>query len=189
MKLYGSVTSPYVRRLRLLMENLEYEFIPLDIYQGEGRKKLLELSPVAKIPVLENAPDIIYDSRQIFEYLCESSVHPKLDWERKNILTIIDGITESLVNFIILKKSQIKIPKDSLYGRINWERVEIGFKEIERLILQGKFDQWDYASMSLYALVDWASFRELKDFSQYSQIQNFMKKFKDDPIVKETKPE
>src|SRR5690606_33051853 len=116
--------------------------------------------------------------------LCESSVHPKLDWERKNLLTLIDGINESLVNLVLLKKSEIEIPKDSLYGRINWERIDNGFKEIERLIIQGEFDQWDYASMSLYALVEWASFRGLKDFSKSTQIQIFMDKFKDDPIVK-----
>lgn len=188
MKLYGSQTSPYVRRLRLLMENIDYEFISLDVYEGEGRKTIQKVSPLAKIPVLENPPETIFDSRQIFEYLCESSVHPKLDWDRKNVLTIIDGINEAFVNFALLRRSNIEVPKDSLYGMINWDRIDNGMKELDHMIAKGEFDQWDYASMSLYCLIEWVEFRKLKDLSEYKNLKVFMDKFKDDPIVKETKP-
>ncbi len=44
MKLIGSTTSPYVRRIRLLLNDEPYEFINLDIY-GEGRDELRRTNP------------------------------------------------------------------------------------------------------------------------------------------------
>ena len=39
MKLIGSTTSPYVRRIRILLDEEPYEFLNLNIY-GEGRDEL-----------------------------------------------------------------------------------------------------------------------------------------------------
>ena len=188
MKLYGSLSSPYVRRIRLLMENIEYEFVPLNIYETEGRKILNKVTPIAKIPVLENGHETILDSRQIFEYLCESSVHPRLDWEKKNILTIIDGVNDTLVNLLLLERSNISIPKDSPFYLNNMERVREGLKELDRLASRGEFEQWDYPSICLYCLLDWVQFRKLYDLSAFSHFPAFLERFKDDPCVIETKP-
>lgn len=188
MKLYGSLTSPYVRRLRLLMENIDYEFIPLNIFEEKDRAILNKVTPIGKIPVLENGHETILDSRQIFEYLCESSVHPRINWERKNLLTLIDGVNDTLINFLLLNRSQIEIPKDSQFYKVNVERIEEGLKELDRLVARKEFEQWDYASMCLYCLLDWIKFRGLYDLSPYKNFESFLDKFKDDPCVIETKP-
>ena len=44
MKLIGSTTSPYVRRIRLLLDDSDYEFVNLDIY-GQGRDELRRNNP------------------------------------------------------------------------------------------------------------------------------------------------
>ncbi len=53
MKLFGSRTSPYVRKVRVYLEeiSLAYEFI-----EGETRQPapyLLSVAPLGKVPVLE----------------------------------------------------------------------------------------------------------------------------------------
>ena len=68
MKLIGSTTSPYVRRIRLLLSDEPYEFINLDIY-GEGRDELRRTNPTLKIPVLIDGDQELYDSRVIARYL------------------------------------------------------------------------------------------------------------------------
>ncbi len=68
MKLIGSTTSPYVRRIRILLDEEPYEFVNLNIY-GEGRDELRRNNPTLKIPVLEDGGQEIYDSRIIARYI------------------------------------------------------------------------------------------------------------------------
>jgi glutathione S-transferase len=188
MKLYGSQTSPYVRRLRLLMENLEYEFVSMNIFEEKDRQVLRQLSPILKIPVLVNDPEKIYDSRQIFRYLCESSVHPKLDWEQENALTIIDGVNDSLIQLYMLKRSNIQYNENDLLISANLERIKLGLEWIDEAFTRNYFNYWDYLSMSLYCLLDWSQFRELVDISSYKNFKKFLSQYEDETVVKETDP-
>ena len=54
MKLIGSNTSPYVRRLRLWLEGINYEFAALNIFEGEGRDTLKSHNPALRVPMLIN---------------------------------------------------------------------------------------------------------------------------------------
>lgn len=70
MKLYGSLTSPYVRKIRVLIKekNSACEFIVADAWVPDS--PIPALNPLGKVPVL--APDqgeIIFDSPLIAEYL------------------------------------------------------------------------------------------------------------------------
>jgi glutathione S-transferase len=188
MKLYGSQTSPYVRRLRLLMENLDYEFVNMNIFEEKDRQVLRQLSPILKIPVLVNDPEKIYDSRQIFRYLCESSVHPKLDWEQENALTIIDGVNDSLIQLYMLKRSNIDYNDNDLLISANLERIKLGLDWIDEAFARNYFNYWDYLSMSLYCLLDWAQFRELIDLKNYQNFLKFLAQYEDEAILKETDP-
>ena len=53
MKLYGSQTSPYVRRIRLLLADTAYDFIKLDIFSAADRDTLAALNPNQKIITIE----------------------------------------------------------------------------------------------------------------------------------------
>jgi len=48
MKLYGSQTSPYVRRIRFLLATTAHEFINLNIFAGEGRQTLAAINPALR---------------------------------------------------------------------------------------------------------------------------------------------
>jgi len=81
MVLYGSQTSPFVRRLRLLLPEDSYEFRSVDIFNSAERQKLKELSPLLKIPILEFDKQILWDSRVIFNFLCQKGYHTPLTWD------------------------------------------------------------------------------------------------------------
>ena len=70
MKLIGSVTSPYVRKVRVVMaeKKLDYSF-ELDNVWGADTK-VLQSNPLGKVPclVMEDG-SAMYDSRVIAEYL------------------------------------------------------------------------------------------------------------------------
>ena len=70
MKLIGSLTSPYVRKIRIVLaeKKIDYELV-LDSPWEEGNQ-VVALNPLGKVPVLVlDDESILYDSRVIAEYL------------------------------------------------------------------------------------------------------------------------
>ena len=70
MKLYGSETSPYVRKLRILIKEkgIPCEFIVEGPADAAGN--VAALNPLGKVPVLlRDAGDVLFDSPVIAEYL------------------------------------------------------------------------------------------------------------------------
>ena len=71
MKLFGSTTSPYVRKVRVVMaeKKLEYQFEPTDVWAADT--DIAATNPLGKVPTLQflKSGDVIYDSRVIAEYL------------------------------------------------------------------------------------------------------------------------
>ena len=68
-KIHGVPSSPYVRKIRVMMaeKGLEYDLVPVFPF-GAG-KEFRKLSPLGKIPVLEEDGYVLPDSSAIAEYL------------------------------------------------------------------------------------------------------------------------
>ena len=69
MKLIGSNTSPYVRKVRIVMaeKKLDYQYVLEDVWANDN---MLKSNPLGKVPclVLEGV-EAIFDSRVIVEYV------------------------------------------------------------------------------------------------------------------------
>jgi glutathione S-transferase len=69
MKLIGSNTSPYVRKVRIVMaeKKLDYQYVLEDVW---GNDNMLKSNPLGKVPCLVvEGVEAIFDSRVIVEYL------------------------------------------------------------------------------------------------------------------------
>ena len=62
MQLYGSTSSPFVRRLRLLLAERPHEFISLNIFESADRERLIALNPTRKVPMLADGEQVVFDS-------------------------------------------------------------------------------------------------------------------------------
>jgi glutathione S-transferase len=104
MKLIGSLTSPYVRKVRVVMaeKKLDYQFILEDPWASDA---LLKSNPLGKVPclVLEGG-EAVFDSRVIVEYVDTLSPVGKLippsGRERVEVRTweaLADGMLDCLV--------------------------------------------------------------------------------------------
>jgi len=84
MKLYGIPISPFVRKTRVALElkGLEYEMV--NIYPGTKTPEYLAISPLGKIPALEDDNTIMCDSNVIIEYLEEQ--YPNIPVRPSNIV-------------------------------------------------------------------------------------------------------
>ncbi|MEN9384597.1 MAG: hypothetical protein RI959_1184 [Pseudomonadota bacterium] len=70
MKLIGSTTSPYVRKVRVVMaeKKLEFQFVKEDPWSADT--KIADANPLGKVPCLVmEGGEAVFDSRVIVEYL------------------------------------------------------------------------------------------------------------------------
>ena len=108
MKLYGSLTSPYVRKLRILLreKGVPCEFVQADAWAADS--PVPRLNPLGKVPVLErNDGSALYDSPVIFEYL-DSLKAPALlapageeRWAMLRLQALADGILDATVTRLL----------------------------------------------------------------------------------------
>lgn len=176
-KLYGSTTSPYVRRLRIWLANIEHEFVNMNIYEQAGREILITKNPAMKVPALEYIDQgksaFIYDSRVIYRYLCQQHDFPALSWPQENQLTLIDAVNDSLVQMFQLSQSDVVADTDKLFFKLQKERVNNVLAELDEQVQEGLFDSWHYPAICLFSLIDWIEFRSLHNLKGLSALLNF----------------
>lgn len=173
--LIGSTTSPYVRRLRILLSQTDYQFKNLMVFDPKQREELRQLTPVLKIPILQidegDKKQIIYDSRVIFNYLHKKFGGASLSIEDENLLTVIDGINDSFVILYSMVAAGMTLEEDKRFIKAQRERVSEGFGHLNSLWAVDR--AWDYPAISLYCLLDWALFREQVDIDQWPKLKSF----------------
>ncbi len=188
MILYGSQTSPFVRRLRLLLPESAYEFRKTDIFNPNERQQLLKISPLLKIPILQIEEQTIWDSRVIFTELCRRGFHRSLSLSDENLLTAMSDLSDSLVQKLLANRSKVEFPQNTPIEVSHRERIENTLTYLVKRLESGDFAQWDFLSMCLYAIVDWTDFRSLANLTTYSQLLQFRDQHRGQPRVALTDP-
>jgi glutathione S-transferase len=104
MKLIGSLMSPYVRKVRIVMaeKKLDYQFVNEDVW---GSDKILASNPLGKVPCLVmEGGEAVFDSRVIVDYLDARSplarLIPETNRERTEVRTweaLADGICDAAI--------------------------------------------------------------------------------------------
>jgi glutathione S-transferase len=105
MKLIGSTTSPYVRKVRVVMaeKKLDYQFVEEDVWSVDTT--IMQSNPLGKVPCLVmEGGEALFDSRVIVEYLDTLSpvgkLIPAVGRERAEVKTweaLADGVLDALV--------------------------------------------------------------------------------------------
>ena len=104
MKLIGSLTSPYVRKVRVVMaeKKLDYQLVLEDVW---GSDAMLKSNPLGKVPCLVmEGGEAVFDSRVIVEYVDTLSpvgrLIPPSGRERVEVRTweaLADGTCDALL--------------------------------------------------------------------------------------------
>jgi glutathione S-transferase len=187
MKLIGSTTSPYVRRIRLLLAETPYELVNLDIY-GEGRDELRRNNPALKIPMLQDAEQVVYDSRVIARYLTAKRGEAPLSWDQENQLSLIDAANDSGVILLLAKRSGLDVDQDAMFYNLQRERIMTTLRTLNAMVEAGEFAQWQYPAICLFCLIDWMDLRELVEFREVASLIEFRDKNRQQPFAGETDP-
>lgn len=188
MKLYGSQSSPYVRRLRLLLANQSYQFVNMHIFAEQDRQTLLALNPTLKIPMLEHDDKVIFDSGVIYRFLAAQLQLPALSWYQENQLTLINAVNDSLVSLLLCQRSGFDTNEDRLFFNAQKERIAASLFVLEQQAANQEFTAWNYIAMSLYSLLDWVLFRELLELDEYPALLAFVKHNQQQTAIAESDP-
>ncbi|TWO66635.1 glutathione S-transferase [Caenimonas sedimenti] len=105
MKLIGAITSPYVRKVRVVMaeKKLDYQFVEEDVWSADTT--IMQSNPLGKVPCLVmEGGEALFDSRVIVEYLDTLSpvgkLIPAVGRERAEVKTweaLADGVLDALI--------------------------------------------------------------------------------------------
>jgi glutathione S-transferase len=188
MKLYGSQSSPYVRRLRLLLANQSYQFVNMHIFAEQDRQTLLALNPTLKIPMLEHDDKVIFDSGVIYRFLAAQLQLPALSWYQENQLTVINAVNDSLVSLLLCQRSGLDTNEDRLFFNAQKERIAASLFVLEQQAANQEFTEWNYITISLYCLLDWVLFRELLELDEYPALLALVKCHQQQNAIAETDP-
>lgn len=105
MKLIGAVTSPYARKVRVVMaeKKLDYQFVQEDVWSATTT--IADSNPLGKVPCLVmEGGEALFDSRVIVEYLDTLSpvgkLMPPVGRERAEVKTweaLADGVCDAAI--------------------------------------------------------------------------------------------
>lgn len=202
MKLIGSTTSPYVRKVRVVMaeKKLDYAFLLENVWAEDTT--IQESNPLGKVPcLLMEDGGAMFDSRVIVEYLDTLTpvgrLIPSLGRERAEVKcweALADGILDAAI-LVRLEKTlrpQEQQSEDWINRQMN--KVNAGLKAISLGLGDMPFcsgSRLTLADISVACLLGWLSFRflEISWRDDYPNLAKLFDKLSERQSFKDTVPQ
>ena len=182
IKLYGSSTSPYVRRIRLfLLENqLDYEWHPVDIYNPQEHQQILKISPTLRLPVAEINNEVIWDSFLIQQRLLSKP----LNFAQQKQLFLVNEANDAAVYLFQSEKFNVDPTYQGKPAQQCLVRLSALLEHVEK-----HFElSWDIIGIAVFCLLDWGILRGVIDLSKFPKLTQFTLEQAHQDSVKLTDP-
>jgi glutathione S-transferase len=199
MKLYGSTTSPFVRRVRIVLAEIGVPTSLTIVNTKETEGILRAVTPLWKMPVAEVDGQTIFDSRVIIDYLLARHAHPTIATHggeptvrESNVRSVIDGALEAAIFVFYLRRDGADVDRmpyalkqvERVHSALAW--VEAQLDETARL--GGTGDAIALPELALATALDWMDFRATYETSQHPRLQPFRARFAARPSFAATAP-
>lgn len=165
LTVYGTTTSPYVRRVLVVARELDLAHELIDTMSDAGQALLRQRTPIWKVPAAELDGELCFDSRVICDVLVARHGAGKLasveSIADRNLITVVDGALDSLINRFYLARDGVDV--DSVaYLRKQRERAESALAWVEAQIQAGwgEADRFGLPEIALATAVGWMRFRQ-----------------------------
>jgi glutathione S-transferase len=166
VKLFGTTTSPFVRRVRVVAAEVGEPVELINTAVPDGDAALRRVSPIAKVPVAVIDGRTLFDSRVIIDRLTVTrgfgGLEPAKDrWREANLLSAIDGALESVVQVFYLRRDGLDVERIS-FAAVQLDRARTIFDWLGGELVspgRGFSDGLDVATLSLVCAMDWMDFR------------------------------
>ncbi len=186
MKLYGSYTSPFVRHVRIVLQETRQacEFIETD-QAGSAVK-----SPTQRVPFLEDGDIFLTDSASIIKYLREKAGQAFCKSAQElDQLCLVNTALDATVNLFFLKRDGVAISQvpylQRQAARVQTTLAELDQSAITHIAADGQFND---AQLRLGCFMGWSKFREQLDFSAFANLEKFYLQIANYPAFSSTQP-
>lgn len=197
LRLFGTTTSPYVRRVRIVAMELDLVTELVDVATAKGQQALAEVSPIWKFPVLQvvGEPEIVLDSHAIVEIMMRRWGPGPLrpldpdDLRTRNILAVLDGALDALINALYLAKDGIDSFR-SAYLRKQVDRAASALAWLDARVGPHGFadDGFGLGEIALIGAIDWIRLRSAIELDRYDRLKQCVAHWRDRPSVAATAP-
>ena len=202
MKLIGSLASPYVRKVRVVMaeKKLDYEFVQENVWAPDST--IQASNPLGKIPclIMEDG-GAMFDSRVIVEYLDTLTpvgklipAHGRERAEVKCWEALADGVTDAAVLIRLERTQRVESLQSPLWIDRQMGKVHAGIKAMSAGLADTAFcagNQYTLADVSVGCTLGWLGFRfpEINWRGDYPNLAKLFDKVNERVSFKETLPQ
>lgn len=178
MTLFGTTTSPYVRRVRIVAHELGIQTELVDTSTDSGQAALRGVSPIWKVPAARIDDVELFDSAVICQYLLGRFGPGKLapfdvdDVDTRNQITVTDGALDALINVFYLAKDGIA-PEQAPYVAKQSARAASAMAWLDVRVADDAAqarDRFGLAEIALVTTLDWMRFRHAYDVDQHPAL-------------------
>jgi glutathione S-transferase len=161
MKLYGTTTSPFTRRVRIVAKEIGEAVEWVDTAGEAGQAALRELSPIRKVPIAVVDGRTLFDSRVIIDWLVTTRGYggitpPRDRWRELNLLNAVDEALGSMIQLFYLRRDGIAIDGNAFATR-QLERTDAIFSWLGTELSPHQFG---LPEIAVICTLDWMDFRK-----------------------------
>ncbi|MCA9691621.1 MAG: glutathione S-transferase N-terminal domain-containing protein [Nannocystaceae bacterium] len=175
VRLFGTDTSPYVRRVRVVARELGVPLTLVDIRDEAGEAALRERTPIWKVPVAELDGALVLDSAVICDRLVAGREGGELSPVRaladRNAITVIDGALDSLINCFYLTRSGVDA--DVAYLQRQRARAESALAWLDARVDDGMVSadrRFGLPEVALATAAAWIRFRDVYPVDRHAGV-------------------
>ncbi len=178
IELFGTATSPYVRRVRIVLCELGLDYQLVNTAEPQGQERLREINPLWKVPTLRVDGQQLFDSTIIQRELLRRfgpgplAPHDPFDVSANLLLAAIDGALDALINTFYLASEGLERSR-APYLEKQHERAGASMGWLLKRIAGGKLEAREGFGLPEIALVttlDWMRFRDTYPVDEHPEL-------------------
>jgi glutathione S-transferase len=188
MKLYGTTTSPFVRRVRVVAAEVGEPIDRVDTATDAGQQALREVTPIRKVPVALVDGRTLYDSRVIVDWLVTTRgwgtlAPPRDPWRDANVINAIDAALDAMIQLFYLRRDGVAID-GTPYAVRQTERADAIFGWLAGQLSTERFGLPELAAITT---LDWMEFRKTYPVER-AKLDHVRRAWAERPSLVETRP-
>ena len=214
MKLYGTTTSPFVRRVRVVAAEVGEPIEQIDTAPEAGQAALRAVSPIRKVPVAVIDGRTLLDSHLIIDWLVTTrgwhGLAPARDrWHEQNVMSAIDAALDAVIQLFYLRRDGVAIASpgsagarsDAAAARSTIDGTAYATRQLERtdaiftwlgtqLAADGRGfgEGFGLAELALVSTLDWMDFRKTYPTERAAAVASVRTAWAERPSLASTKP-
>ncbi len=195
MKLYGTTTSPFTRRVAIVAAQVGIEFERVDTATETGQAELRAVTPIRKVPVAIADGTTLFDSRVIIDWITAHYGFGKLaglrdPWREANLVNAIDAALDSVVQLFYLRRDGVAID-GTPYATRQLERADAIFAWLGTQLAadgRGFSEGLGLPEITIVCGLDWMDFRKAYPTERAAALEGVRAAWGEHPSFVATRP-